>query len=160
MLRTAGLAVAGVLYASAAFAVSPSDFVTDAIKGDNSEIMLGRYAAEHGASAKIKNFGQTLVADHTKAKKQMVSIAAKVGVSPPSMATVEADAERVKLMALSGDSFDREFAQYMVKDHESDIAKFKEEAAADAGSVSVMAKKQLPTLEKHLEMAKSLSGGS
>src|ERR1700761_5799568 len=127
MLRTAGLAVAGVLYASAAFAVSPSDFVTDAIKGDNSEIMLGRYAAEHGASAKIKNFGQTLVADHTKAKKQMVSIAAKVGVSPPSMATVEADAERVKLMALSGDSFDREFAQYMVKDHESDIAKFKEE---------------------------------
>jgi putative membrane protein len=140
-----------------AYAASPSDFVTDAIKGDNSEIMLGKYAAEHGASVGVKQFGRTLAADHLKAKRQMASVARTVGVKPPSSATMEADAERVKLIALSGKDFDQEFAQYMVKDHQSDIAKFKEEAAAKDGPVSAMAEKQLPTLEKHLDMAKSLT---
>jgi putative membrane protein len=151
------LLIGGLLSALPAFAASPSDFVSDAIKGDNSEIMLGRYAAEHGASTGTKEFGRTLVADHAKAKRQMSSVARTVGTTPPSGATMEADAERVKLIALSGKDFDREFAQYMVKDHESDIAKFKEEAAAKDGAVSAMAAKQLPTLEKHLEMAKSLA---
>lgn len=142
-----------------ALAASSSDFVTDAIKGDNSEIMLGNYAAEHGASADTKRFGRMLVLDHTTAKRQMASVAHAKGMEVPSGATMEADAERIKLMALSGKSFDKEFAQYMVKDHQSDIAKFKQEASAEHGSVSELAKKQLPTLEKHLGMANSLAQG-
>jgi putative membrane protein len=157
MIKSYWLLIGGLLCAVPAFAASPSDFVTAAIKGDNSEIMLGKYAAEHGASMGVKQYGRTLAADHLKAKRQMASVARKVGVSPPSGATLEADAERVKLIALSGKDFDQEFAQYMVKDHQSDIAKFKEEAAAKDGAVSAIAEKQLPTLEKHLDMAKSLT---
>lgn len=157
MVRPYWLLIGSLFCAMPAFAASPSDFVTEAIKGDNSEIMLGKYAAEHGASVAVKQYGRTLAADHLKAKRQMASVARKVGVTPPSGATLEADAERVKLIALSGNDFDQEFAQYMVKDHQSDIAKFKDEAAAKDGDVSAMAEKQLPTLEKHLEMAKSLT---
>lgn len=157
MIRSYWLLIGGLAFAAPALAASPSDFITDAIKGDNSEIMLGKYAAEHGASGEVKQFGRTLAADHLKAKRQMASVARKVGVKPPSGATMEADAERVKLIALSGKDFDQEFARYMVKDHQSDIAKFKEEAAAKEGAVSAIAEKQLPTLEKHLDMAKSLT---
>jgi putative membrane protein len=105
----------------------------------------------------MKEFGRALVADHTQAKRQMSSVARSLGMTPPSGATIEADAERVKLIALSGKDFDQEFAQYMVKDHQSDIAKFKEEVSAKDGPVSAMAAKQLPALEKHLAMAKSLA---
>lgn len=157
MTRYDLLFLGALLYASPALAASPADFVTDAIKGDNSEIMLGRYAAKHGVSAETKQFGRMLVADHTKAKRQMVALARSVGVGVPTSATIEADAERVKLIALSGKSFDQEFAQYMVQDHQADIAKFKQEAAAGDGAVSAMARKQLPTLERHLQMASSLT---
>jgi putative membrane protein len=156
MFKGYSLIIGALFYALPALAASGSDFVTEAIKGDNSEIMLGRYAAEHAASPKIKEFGRMLVADHTKAKRQMSSLAGKVGAKAPSGATLEADAERVKLIALGGKNFDHEFAQYMIRDHESDIAKFKEEAAANDGPVSAMAKKQLPVLEKHLAMARSV----
>jgi putative membrane protein len=119
--------------------------------------MLGQYAAEHGASNRMKEFGRALVADHTEAKRQMSSVARTLGITPPPGATIEADAERVKLISLNGKDFDQEFAQYMVKDHYSDIAKFKEEVSANEGVVSAMAAKQLPALEKHLAMAKSLT---
>lgn len=148
--------LSGLIYATPVLAASPSDFMTDAMKGDNSEIMLGRYAAQHGGSAEVREFGQMLASDHTKAKTQMAKVAGTVQVSVPSGATVEADAERVKLMLLSGRNFDKEFVEYMVKDHQSDIAKFKEEAGARDGAVSKLAEKQLPVLEKHLKRAQSL----
>ena len=49
----------------------------------------------------------------------------------------------------------------MVKDHEKDVAEFEEEAkdGSDA-DVKAWANKTLPTLKKHLEMAKAAPGAS
>jgi putative membrane protein len=146
-------------FSGAATAASPKDFVTDALKGDNSEIMLGQYAHQHGGSAAMRDYGLTLSDDHSQAKREMATVAAKVGVAVPSNATVEAMAERVKLAVLSGKTFDREFARYMVEDHQSDIAKFKAEARAHDGPVSKIAADQLHALEKHLRMAQDLANG-
>lgn len=142
--------------AVAAAPASPSQFVTDAIKGDNSEIMLGQYAADHGASASTKEFGRVLSADHTKAKEQMSNVAQQVGVTPPTESMPEAQAEMRKLQSLKGTNFDAEFASYMVDDHQKDIAKFRAEANAKNGPASSMAAQQLPVLRKHLKMAQAL----
>jgi len=58
---------------------------------------------------------------------------------------------------MSGVAFDREFVSYMVEDHRKDIADFKKEASNDKGPADRLAQKQLPTLEKHLKIAQSLS---
>jgi len=77
-------------------------------------------------------------------------------VSVPDRALAAADAEYTKLKFLSGRSFDREFASFMVNDHQNDIHQFEAEAQSDHGPVGDFAKKQLSTLRKHLHIAQSL----
>jgi len=157
VLALALIATAGVAYATTA--PSPSEFVTDAIKGDNAEIQMGKLAEEQGGSAAMKRFGRTLVADHTKAKSQMDRVAEQVGVKPTSDLPADADAEMKKLQGLKGAAFDKEFASHSVDDHQKDIDKFQAEAEAKNGPASTIAAKQLPTLKKHLRMAQALDKG-
>ena len=153
--------VTALLVASASPGVaapSPQDFIKDAIQGDNSEIMLGQLAQQKGGSDKVKSFGQMLVDDHTKAKQEASDVAGKLGVQPPADPAQEAKDENAKLSKMSGDDFDKEFASYMVKDHLKDIAMFQDEAKADQGPAGQLAGKTVPTLEKHLKVAQSLTG--
>jgi putative membrane protein len=149
--------------ATAAFAAGPAapqDFVSEAIKGDNSEIMLGKVAMQRGKSPAVKSFGKMLFSDHTLAKQQMVTLAKTLGAPVSDQPMDEATQEEKKLAGLSGAAFDREFATYMIDDHTKDIEKFTAEANAKNGESSTLASQQLPTLQKHLHTAQSLAGGS
>jgi putative membrane protein len=160
LLQLVVVCVASIAASGAAFAAATGDdrdFITKAIKGDNSEIMLGGVAQQHGATPGMRAFGAMLVADHTKARDQAISVAHALGVSPPSGAMAEADVERAKLALLSGPSFDREFAKYMINDHEHDIADFEAEAAHGHGGAAALARKSLPVLRKHLSAAERLA---
>jgi putative membrane protein len=137
-------------------APSPSDFVTDAIKGDNSEIQLGKLAQDQGGSEAVKNFGRMLADDHSKAKDQASEVAQQIGVTPPSDISAEGQEQMQKLKGLKGAAFDSEFASISVEDHQKDIAKFRAEAKAKNGPASQLAAEQLPVLRKHLKMAESL----
>jgi putative membrane protein len=143
--------------ALAAVAGNDRDFIAKAIKGDNSEIMLGGVAQQHGATPGMRAFGAMLVADHTKARDQATSVAHDLGVSPPAGPMAEADAERAKLALLSGPAFDREFAKYMVNDHRQDIADFQTETRQGHGAAAALARKSLPVLRKHLSTAARLA---
>jgi putative membrane protein len=150
------LVVAANFAAISAYAASsPSDFLTDAMKGDNSEIKLGQLAEAKGDGPKVRDFGKTLVDDHTKAKQEVGNAAASMGVTHTDDASPEALAEYTKLSAMKGAAFDREFGRYMVADHKKDIAEF-ESQAKGGGPASNIAKQQLPTLRKHLAIAESL----
>jgi putative membrane protein len=154
VLASAMLVLSAVTASAAAKA--PRDFIDDAIRGDNSEIMLGRLAERAAGTDQVKEFGRILVKDHTKAKRQAVEVAHELGVQPSSHAMMEADAEYAKLQLLSGTSFDKEFDAFMVRDHQDDVAAFRAEADSDPGPAGKLARKQLPTLNKHLQMAQSL----
>jgi putative membrane protein len=162
MLRPPSLTLALALLAgvsTAALAKTEKELITDAIKGDNSEIALGQLAVSKSASDPVKAFGQTLIDDHSKAKTEASAVATKVNVSPPGEMSSEAQTEMTRLKRLSGRDFDKEFARYMVEDHQKDIAEFKKEADGGHGAVQQLAAQTLPTLEKHLQIAKSLSAG-
>jgi putative membrane protein len=134
-----------------------AQFLTDAMKGDNSEVKLGKLAASQGSSAGVKDFGNMLVEDHGKAKVKVAALARDMGVPTTEETKPEADAEYAKLQGLSGDAFDKEFVSYMVEDHKKDIAKFKDEANSDdPAPLTRLAADTVPTLEKHLEKAQSL----
>lgn len=136
--------------------LSPSEFLTKAIQGDNSEMKLGALAATKGGSA-VAGYGRSLLADHTKARAAAAEVASRHGVVPPTDLLPEASKERAKLDGLSGNDFDKEFANYMVKDHKEDISDFTKEADSDAPSdVKKLAQDALPDLRKHLAMAQAL----
>jgi putative membrane protein len=153
LILTATLALAGP---AAAFGADRSAFLTQAIEGDNSEIMLGRLAQQKGADAGTRRFGQALAHDHAQAKSEAMAIAQAIGVPAPTAPALDAEQERSKLDGLTGQAFDREFARYMVQDHRADIARFEQEAGAHQGRVSELANQSIPVLRKHLEMALNL----
>ena len=156
-------AAACVAAVVAAFGTAPvladsaRSFLKDAIKGDNSEIMLGRMGERRAATPAARSFAHTLVTDHGLARSEAVQVALHLHVNPPAGPATDALKERDRLRGLSGWAFDREFARYMVDDHHKDIAKFREEADAGHGATSALARHQLPTLRKHLDLALRLN---
>ena len=156
----AGLALVLACGASAADRknkVSSGDrsFITKAMKDDATEIELGKLAQQNGGSAEVKRFGDHLVKEHSKAGDELQAIAAKLGYSPRNAGP---DKGKVKKFSnLRGARFDREFAHFMVKDHERSVKLFeKESQKGQAEELRQFAAKTLPGLQEHLKMARDL----
>lgn len=150
--------VAACLTSTVALAAPPRSFLDDAIKGDNSEIALGRLIAARGASAQVRSFGSTLYRDHSTARGQAVAVARQIGMRPPRAMMPEARYEQRKLERMRGRAFDREVRRYMINDHEKDIATFEAQARSGDRRTASLARRQLPTLRKHLRIAESIRG--
>ncbi len=142
-----------------ALAKTEKDFLAGAIKGDSSEIVLGQLALSKSNNPGVKAFAQTLVDDHTKAKAQASTVAEEMNLVPPSAVMPEAEQELKMLEKLDGGAFDKEFVRYMVNDHEKDVTNLRKESQSGSGPAQNLASETLPTLEKHLQMAKALETG-
>jgi len=129
-------------------------FVNKAAQGGQAEVTLGQLAAKNASNQKVKDFGQRMASDHSKAGQQLTSIAQTKKITPPSTMTSEDQALYRKLQAMSGSEFDKTYMEAMVKDHQKDIDEFQREA--DTGKdpeVKAFAAQTLPTLREHLKMA-------
>jgi putative membrane protein len=134
--------------ATAALSDKDKSFMKEAAKGGTMEVDMGKMAQQKGKSADVKKFGSTMVADHTKANNELMGIAKKKGV--------DLSKEKGKMMKLSDATFDKEYINAMVKDHEEDLAAFQTEAknGSDA-DVKAFASKTSAVIKRHLDMAKA-----
>lgn len=131
-------------------------FMEKAAQGGIAEVELGKLATRKAASPEVKQFGQRMVDDHSKANDKLKSLATAKGVNLPTGLDRSTRREMDKLSKLSGAEFDREYMKHMVSDHKKDVSEFKSEAkkAKDA-DVKDFAATTLPTLEEHLQLAQS-----
>jgi putative membrane protein len=141
---------------AAARADSPRQFLRDALRGDNSEIMLGRLAADRARDPQVREFGRTLARDHADARADVIRVGRNYGVRPSREVKDDARDLSDQLRDMRGREFDRAFINHMVDDHRHDIDAFRDEAREHHGPVSDLAERQLPTLQKHLDMAIAL----
>ena len=133
-------------------------FITTAAEDGNAEVELGKIAQQNGASADVKQFGQRMVDDHTKAGQELESIATKLGMSPPKGPGSKEQGDIKKFSKLTGEKFDREYAEHMVKDHEKAVSLFeKQSKSGDSDELKAFAAKTLPTLQEHLKMARAMT---
>jgi putative membrane protein len=138
--------------------VDDKKFLKDAALGGMTEVELGKLATQKASSDDVKQFGQRMVDDHTKANDQLKQIASKENVSIPDALDSKHQSRINKLSKLSGPDFDKAYMKDQVKDHEKDVSEFKNEA--DNGSnanIKQFASSTLPTLQEHLNMAKGLN---
>jgi putative membrane protein len=134
-------------------------FLMDAVRGDLAEVKLGELAQQKGQSEGVREFGQMLVEDHSKAMKQTAELAKEMNVIPPAQPTAEQTQKHESLARLSGAEFDRQFAAEMVKGHQDEIAKYEKQAERGDSEVAQLAEELLPTLEEHLAAAQRLQSG-
>jgi putative membrane protein len=140
-------------------ASSDRKFVMEAGMGGMEEVTLGRLATDHAASAEVKQFGQRMVDDHTKAGDQLMQVATQKGITLPTALDAKHQSDVDKLSKLSGADFDRAYMSMMVKDHKKDVKEFQEEAnKGQDADVKGFASTTLPTLQDHLRMAEDING--
>jgi putative membrane protein len=143
---------------SIALGKTDKEFLSDAVQANLAEISVGELAVKKGKSEDVRSYGQMLVTDHSGANAKATALAMKHDVTAPTEPKADAKAMHDKLAKLSGDAFDKEFARDMVEGHKKVIQEF-EEQAKGSGDVANFAKDTLPTLQKHLATAQSLSSG-
>jgi putative membrane protein len=133
-----------------------TDFAITAADGGMLEVELGKLALQKASSAEVKKFAQMMVDDHSKANDELKALASTKNISLPA-ALSDKNNERIKdLQEKSGTDFDKDYMDFMVKDHEEDIDAFEKQAedGQDAELKSWAAGK-VTTLRHHLEMAKA-----
>jgi putative membrane protein len=155
LLASAGLFAALSTQVIAQNGSSDMRFAREAAIGGMTEVELGKLAVQKGSSDRVKQFGQRIVNDHTKAGDDLKGIAAKDDFSLPSDLDADHKATVDRLSKMSGTEFDRAFINDMVKDHETDIAEFEKEVKSGTNpDLKSWASNTLPTLRDHLRRAK------
>jgi putative membrane protein len=145
---------------ASAAGVSKADatFIKKAAGGGMAEVELGRLATEKASNPEVKQFGQRMVDDHSKANDQLKQVAAEKHVTLPTGISAKDKATKAKLEALSGDQFDRAYMEDMVKDHKQDVAEFqKASKSASDPQIKDWASQTLPTLQDHLKEAQRIA---
>lgn len=135
---------------------STEHFMKEAAQGGLAEVTLGQMATSQAESKEVKDFGQRMVTDHSKANEELKKLAALEGVTLPTKMDDNAQATQQRLAKLSGAAFDRAYMEEMVKDHRKDVSDFQQQASrGDDPEVKNWAAQTLPTLEKHLDLAQN-----
>lgn len=128
-------------------------FAKTAAAGGMAEVKLGQLAADKGSSDFVKQFGQKMVDDHTKANDKLKAVAEKDKITLPADVMPKDQALYDRLSKLSGAAFDTAYIAAMKTDHRKDIAEFtKESNAGQNQDVKGFASETLPTVKMHYQM--------
>jgi putative membrane protein len=130
-----------------ALSAQDSHFVSEAAKGGMMEVAGGKNAAKHAQNANVKQFGNRMVTDHSKANNELKAIASNKGIKLPGSASAPKW------------SSDKAYMDMMVQDHEQDLAAFKTEASKGSDpDLKAFASRTSKVVAEHLKMAKQVDG--
>jgi putative membrane protein len=121
------------------------------------EVELGRLAVQRGSSPGVKQYGQEMVEDHTRANQELMQLAMQKKVELPTEMSTQNTAMIDRLSGLSGTSFDTAYKQAMIDSHNQAIALF--QAQSQQGQdpeLKAWATQKLPNLQAHLEMVNQM----
>jgi putative membrane protein len=150
------------------------DFVKEMLADGKAEVELGNMAKDRAMSAEVKQFGERMVRDHSKAGDELKQIAAQYSITEPAQMDDKHHELMDKLSKVRGMDFDREYMNAMVDGHQDVINQLQKHASEDRfgddkgtvkpepsnkpseASVNQWAAKALPTVREHLDQAKQI----
>ncbi len=142
---------------SSEMSAADKHFVMEAAQGGMAEVELGQLAQQKASNPEVKQFGERMVNDHTKANDQLKQVASSIRITLPTGLSAKDEALKEKLSNLSGEQFDKTYMEHMVTDHTQDVAAFRHESAdGQDAAVKNFASETLPTLESHLKEARKI----
>lgn len=162
-IRAACPAVAAAMLSlgatAAGLAPADVDFMKQAALAGDLEVQASTLAQDKASSAPVKDFATTMLKDHRAAADALKQLAARKSVDLPSSQPASEQHKVDTLRGLSGAAFDRAYAQEIgVKAHTEAVALFrKASSGAHDTDVKAFATRTLPTLEHHLDMARSMA---
>lgn len=138
---------------STGIAVDANDakFATDAANAGMAEVAAGKLAAEKAVNPAVKEYGEMMASDHTKANEELMAIAKTKNITLPVAPDEEHQKMLTDLGAKTGKDFDKAYVDAMVDGHKK-VASMLEDASKNCKDADLMAfaTKTLPTVKAHL----------
>ena len=136
----------------------PTTFVQRAAQDGMTEVELGKVALEKSSNEQVREFAQRMVTDHGKANAELAALAKQKGIDAPKKLDAEHMGMVKKLASKTGEAFDTEYSRHMNMDHSKAIELFEAASESQDKDFAGFAKKTLPTLKEHKQMASKLPG--
>jgi putative membrane protein len=151
------LVLAPLATAFAAESAQDTSFVHQAAIGGMAEVQAGHLAETQAMAPAVKQFGQTMVAQHTANNQQLATLAKSKGLSVPMDLDAAHKADAMALKNTAGTSFDAAYITNQVTGHKAmaQVMETEIQKGSDPG-LKAFAKKTLPVVEGHLKMAEAL----
>ena len=156
--------------AQAAATVTDPQIAAIAVAANAVDSAAGVMAQQKGTDARVKEFANRMVVDHSGVNKQALALVQKLHVTPEASPTSQqltqgGDQSRQQLSGLSGASFDRGYMDHEVEYHQTVLDALDKTLIPNAQNAELKALLQQvrPAVAAHLQMAqeiqKSLQGG-
>ena len=141
--------------------IDDRQFARDAAIAGLSNVELGKLAEEKASSDNLRQFGRQLVDDQTKTNDRLKQVAKEQSISIPDALDSKHQSQIDKIAKLSGPEFDKAFLKQQLKEQESQVRDFSDEAQRGTDpDVKTFASGALPNLQQQLETAKNLNRSS
>jgi putative membrane protein len=139
---------------------TPKTFVNKAAQDGMTEVELGKLALSKGQSAEVKKFADRMVKDHGKANMELETIAKSKSLMVPRKLDAEHQSMVDELRGKAGADFDSAYSQHMAAAHGKAVALFESASRLNDGELASFARRTLPTLKEHKQMADALKMGT
>jgi putative membrane protein len=138
-------------------ALADTAYVRQAIRGNFTEVELGRLAESRAADSAVEEFAERMISEHNSMNQQWALLARNnrmkvdADVGPAGKQSIE------RLEDLSGAAFDQAYMAEMIRHHEQDLAAFQRmEASARSPEVRQLANKGMSGIREHLALAQQV----
>jgi len=133
-----------------------TDFAVEIADASMLEVQLGQLAVANASSSEVKQLGQTMIDDHTKANEELKTLAQQKNITLPGALSDESQKHYEDLAKKTGTDFDKEYTDMMVKGHKHVLDKLKKEAEkGNDADVKAWASGKISTIEHHLMMSEN-----
>jgi putative membrane protein len=165
VLTVVTLLAAGALRAQTSQGAAPTDpqIAMIAVTADNVDIDAAKLAASKTSNAKVKDFANLMIRDHTSVNKKATALAKKLNITPEESDTSRSlkssgDQTLEKLRGLSGAAFDKAYIDNEVSYHEA-VAKVVDDTLipnAKNAELKSLLESARPIFASHLNHAKEV----
>jgi putative membrane protein len=132
-------------------------FLTGQQQTNLAEISLGKTVMEKATSEKVRELASHLVSGHEKVSQENTALSQKLGITPPTEPSAEQKATAAKILALSGEAFDRAYVDAQVEGHMKSVEKANKEIASGSNpEVKAFATAYVPKAQGHLDMSRTV----
>lgn len=134
-----------------------ADFAVKAAACNMAETDLAQHAIANATSADVKKLAQGILDDHTTMANELNTTAMSKNITLPANMGEDNMDKVAKLKEKTGKDFDKEYIDWVIKDHKESIDLFEKESNnGNDADLKAWAAQKLATLRQHLEMAENI----
>lgn len=132
--------------------------IKNGLEGGMTEIKASQLAITNSQNPDVKSFATKLITDHSKADSALLWIEDDKMLTEKDTISGEHQEMIDSLAKKTGPEFDKAYMAMMIAGHKEAIELFEDASENKNQTIQDFARKTLPTIEGHLDMAKQIAG--